>query len=488
MQIIKILKPIGTSQGWVQGQVIEVEDNIATDLIAAGYAELYTGSGPGGTGEAVWGGITGSIDNQLDLKAKLANKVDKDGSKVLSTYDFNDSYKSLVNGAFQKATDTSDNITEGAVKLFLTTTERNKIASSFIKGTDTADSVLEGSNHLFLTTTERGIIGNQSGVNTGDETTSTILSKIGDGSKISSSYLPSFVDDVLEYANFASFPVTGESGKIYVDISNNLTYRWSGSAYVEISASLALGTTSSTAYRGDYGAIAYTHSQLVDGTNPHGTTFANIASKPTTVSGYGITDGVTLTGSQILTNKTLTAPVFNSEITGTGVTTTGEANKLIKVNSNGRVVLGGIDDGTSTFQIAGKASIYNTVNENYLHLKCFTSGLNTSNTLGFMKSKSNTANTLNATINSDILGNIGFFGVNNGATSYGAGVYLSAVQTGVAGSQFVPSKFTISTSDGTYFPTERVSVESDGSMKILSLAGTGNRTLMVDSTGKIYAA
>lgn len=71
--------------------------------------------------------------------------------------------------------------------------------------------------------------------------------------KVPSSQLPSYVDDVLEYANKAGFPETGESGKIYVAKDTNLTYRWSGTAYVEISPSLALGETSSTAYAGDKG-------------------------------------------------------------------------------------------------------------------------------------------------------------------------------------------------------------------------------------------
>lgn len=71
--------------------------------------------------------------------------------------------------------------------------------------------------------------------------------------KVPSSQLPSYVDDVLEYANKAGFPATGESGKIYVAQDTNLTYRWSGTAYVEISPSLALGETSSTAYAGDKG-------------------------------------------------------------------------------------------------------------------------------------------------------------------------------------------------------------------------------------------
>ena len=65
--------------------------------------------------------------------------------------------------------------------------------------------------------------------------------------------LPSFVDDVLEYASKSAFPARGETGKIYVALDTNLTWRWSGSAYVEISKSLALGETSSTAYPGDKG-------------------------------------------------------------------------------------------------------------------------------------------------------------------------------------------------------------------------------------------
>lgn len=56
-----------------------------------------------------------------------------------------------------------------------------------------------------------------------------------DGSTlIPSIYLPSYVDDVLEYANFAAFPVTGETGKIYIDLSTNKQWRWTGTIYVDI--------------------------------------------------------------------------------------------------------------------------------------------------------------------------------------------------------------------------------------------------------------
>ena len=94
---------------------------------------------------------------------------------------------------------------------------------------------------------------------------------------VPSSQLPSYVDDVIEAANFAALPGTGATGKIYVTLDNNLTFRWSGSAYAEISASLALGETSSTAHRGDHGKTAHDHSQVVTG-NPHGTAAGDITS------------------------------------------------------------------------------------------------------------------------------------------------------------------------------------------------------------------
>jgi hypothetical protein len=54
--------------------------------------------------------------------------------------------------------------------------------------------------------------------------------------KVPAAQLPSYVDDVIEAANLAAFPTTGEAGKIYVAINTNKTYRWSGSAYVYITS------------------------------------------------------------------------------------------------------------------------------------------------------------------------------------------------------------------------------------------------------------
>lgn len=106
--------------------------------------------------------------------------------------------------------------------------------------------------------------------------------------KVPSTQLPSYVDDVIEgyYYNSKFYEesthtteITPASGKIYVNLESgdnqNKTYRWSGSAYVVISETLALGETASTAYRGDRGKTAYDHSQLISG-NPHNVTKTDI--------------------------------------------------------------------------------------------------------------------------------------------------------------------------------------------------------------------
>lgn len=96
---------------------------------------------------------------------------------------------------------------------------------------------------LVGTKVDKSVVGKANGVASLDST-----------GHVPSSQLPSYVDDVLEFDKLASFPKTGEGGKIYVALDTNLTYRWSGTAYIEISKSLAVGTVAGTAYDGKKGA------------------------------------------------------------------------------------------------------------------------------------------------------------------------------------------------------------------------------------------
>lgn len=81
------------------------------------------------------------------------------------------------------------------------------------------------------------------------------LAELDSTGKVPAAQLPSYVDDVLEFSTKAQFPQIGETGKIYVSKDTNLTYRWTGTQYLEISQSLALGETPSTAYSGDKGKV-----------------------------------------------------------------------------------------------------------------------------------------------------------------------------------------------------------------------------------------
>ena len=115
----------------------------------------------------------------------------------------------------------------------------------------------------YLAATQKGVAGG--------------LAELDAGGKVPSSQLPSYVDDVLEYAALGSFPAAGEAGKIYIALDTNKTYRWGGSAYVEIAQGVTLGETSTTAYRGDRGKAAYDHSQTSG--NAHGLTLAELGAQ-----------------------------------------------------------------------------------------------------------------------------------------------------------------------------------------------------------------
>lgn len=80
--------------------------------------------------------------------------------------------------------------------------------------------------------------------------------------KVPASELPSYVDDTVEgyYYEGAFYEdsshttaITGESGKIYIDLTANKSYRWTGTVYVRIDECPAFGETQGTIYEGNKG-------------------------------------------------------------------------------------------------------------------------------------------------------------------------------------------------------------------------------------------
>ena len=156
----------------------------------------------------------------------------------------------------------------------------------------------------------------------------------GDG-KVPSTQLPSYVDDVVEVANFAALPATGETGKIYVTLDTDFVYRWSGTVYVRISSPNAI-----------WGSITGTLSNQIDLQNALnakvssvgldlGTsgTDVNVANSPITSSG-----NITLNlPTASATNRGLLSSAdwttFNNKQNALTLTTTGTSGASTLVGS-----------------------------------------------------------------------------------------------------------------------------------------------------------
>lgn len=207
------------------------------------------------------------------VKGKLNNKVDKEDGKQLSSNDYTTTEKNKLAG-----------ISSGAQANVIETVQLN---GSSITPTDKTVNVQVSKSTVGLNNVtndaqvKRSEMGHADGVATLDS-----------AGKVPAAQLPSYVDDVIEgYYSGGKFytskdssgnysgVITGETGKIYVNLNDSKTYRWSGTAYAVISETLALGETSSTAYAGNKGAAnASEIEKIKNGTTvvPKATSAANV--------------------------------------------------------------------------------------------------------------------------------------------------------------------------------------------------------------------
>lgn len=180
---------------------------------------------------------------QSELDSAVAGKVDKVTGKGLSANDYTNADKAIVDGVTAALATKVDKV------------DGKGLSANDYTNADKA--IVDGVTTALAGKVDTSSVGAASGV-----------AELDANGKVPSSQLPSYVDDVLEYASLSNFPAEGETGKIYIAKDTNKTYRWSGTAYVEISESLALGETSSTAYAGNKGkANADAIAAIKDGTS-----------------------------------------------------------------------------------------------------------------------------------------------------------------------------------------------------------------------------
>lgn len=212
------------------------EDKAKLDGISAeaNKYELPTAS------NTILGGIKVGTNLSIDTNGVLSAKD--------TTYDnATTTDAGLMSGADKKKL---DGIATGATRVIvdtaLSSTSENPVQNKAVKAALDGKSDT-GHTHDYIPTSQKG--------------TANGIAELGSDGKVPAAQLPSYVDDVLEYDTKARFPTTGETGKIYIDKTTNLTYRWGGSTYVEISQSLALGTTETTAAKGNHVHNAATTSE-----------------------------------------------------------------------------------------------------------------------------------------------------------------------------------------------------------------------------------
>lgn len=176
--------------------------------------------------------------------------------------------------------------------------------------------------------------------------------------KIPTEQIPGMFDDVVEFENFAAFPETGETGKIYVALDTNISYRWSGSTYIKVGSPLELGETSTTAYAGDKGKATTdkVNSHVSNTSNPHSVTKAQV--------GLGNVDNTSDSNKPVSTAQQEAINNAKTEVTNTvgNYTINGK-----KINTNPSLVkadvgLGNVDNTSDTNKPISTAT-QNALNE-----------------------------------------------------------------------------------------------------------------------------
>ncbi len=254
------------------------------------------------SGSSTEPGVGGSWASYWDLMAAKGADGAGTGDMLASTYD----PQSIASDAFARAnhtgTQTLATISDAGTAASLDVPSTGDAAvGEVVKGDDTRlsdDRTPTAHTHTLSDITDSGTAaGKDAGVAGG-------VADLDGSGRVPAAQLPSYVDDVEEYADFASFPATGETGKLYVDLAEGDIYRWSGSAYVQINDAVSsadqatkLATARTISVSGKVtGSVSFDGSANVDIATSVGTfNIADLSDWPASVSvtEVGYLDGVT---------------------------------------------------------------------------------------------------------------------------------------------------------------------------------------------------
>jgi hypothetical protein len=333
--------------------------------------------------------------------------------------------------------------------------------------------------------------------------------------KIPSDYLPSYVDDAIEYANLAGFPGTGETGKIYVAQDTGYTYRWTGSVYVRIGSGgeveLNLGSTGSPSlfFNGDANTGLYSPGadQVAVATNgaerlrinssgnvgigttspstpleiaSSGTANALISAFDATASRAYYQVGGTTSGryTQIGTD---TSTTFINDYFGTGIAFQLAASEKARIDSSGRLLVGTssaraitglvqkIQTEDATGSGSGRIAIGTNNNLN-----------NTGPGIFFFRSRGGALGSNTIVQNDDLVGSLFFQGA-DGTDINSRAAEISAVIDGTPGANDMPGRLVFSTTaNGASSPTERLRIDSSGRLLVGTSSDSGGARLQVN--------
>jgi hypothetical protein len=237
---------------------------------------------------------------------------------------------------------------------------------------------------------------------------------------IESSYLPSYVDDVLEYSSLSSFPDNGSAGKIYVDLATNKIYRWSGTTYIEISPgspNAVVGLTGVTPV-------------VIGGTstNPTVSVQAAYANTPNYLVLRNASGNIVV--SNILCNEvqgnatTATALRYSRNISLTGavsgtVAFDGSQNVSMVTSASGLVSTAAVDQ-----TVLGLKTFSNGIKTNYLDIGVSPneSEIVANNTSLILKSNNSTSSSILMMNNTQVSGNVSILNGSLNVVDTGAGI------------------------------------------------------------------